>query len=162
MISLNIEEALAKLEQQRVIIEKKMKNMVVGFAYELTSIASDNTPYGDTERYLNLYKLRQKVTGIEPEAGFHMGAWKYSESRSIAFDSNIYTPEEAAGYAKQDSRTAYKLGDKFYIGAKGPAFALLENGFSPKAPQGIMAPTLSAITGAYAINYKMYFDQAVR
>ena len=43
------------------------------------------------------------------------------------------------------------LGDKFYIAAKGPAFAIFEGGNNPQVgPEGIVKPTLDSVMAVYA------------
>lgn len=164
MIKVNIEEALKKLEESRKVLENKMKNMVAGFAYTVTNIASNNTPLGDPEKFFGLYELREQTYGIDIKEGFHKGAWQYSETKGITFDPTVYGLGSARERAYADARMQYKLGDNFYIGASGPAYGALEaavrgQGGSMQAPQGIMQPSTEEIMQIAGINLKKYFEE---
>lgn len=159
MIKVNIEEALKKLEETRKVLENKMKNMVAGFAYTVTDIASNNTPLGDPEKFFGLYELREQTYGIDIKEGFHKGAWQYSETKGITFDPTVYGLGSARERAYADARMQYKLGDNFYISASGPGYSMLEAGRSMQAPQGIMSPSTEEIMQIAGINLKKYFEE---
>jgi hypothetical protein len=156
-ISVNSADLVKQLRDLKSQVERKMVNMVVGFAYNVALSASDNTPLGVEGRYDNLYELRRLNYGIEATPGFHMGAWRYTESGSLSFDPNIYAPEEAVGRVMQDARASYKIGDVFYIGAKGPAYQELENGSSGKAPDGIMRPAIQQLMSIYLTDLQSFY-----
>ena len=159
MIKVNIEEALKKLEESRKVLENKMKNMVAGFAYTVTNIASNNTPLGDPEKFFGLYELREQTYGIDIKEGFHKGAWQYSETKGITFDPTVYGLGSARERAYADARMQYKLGDNFYISASGPGYSMIEAGRSMQAPQGIMSPSTEQIMQVAGINLKKYFEE---
>lgn len=156
-VQINSNELLKQLRDLKVEIERKMVGMVSGFAYNVALSAVDNTPFGEEGRYDRLYELRRERYGIEATPGFHMGAWRYSESGSLAFDTNIYSPEQATYEAMQDTKANYKVGNTFYIGAIGPAYKFLENGSSPKAPEGIMKPAVDQLMSIYASDLQQYY-----
>lgn len=159
MIKVNIEEALKKLEETRKVLENKMKNMVAGFAYTVTNIASNNTPLGDPEKFFGLYELREQTYGIDIKEGFHKGAWQYSETKGITFDPTVYGLGSARERAYTDARMQYKLGDNFYIAAKGPAYGAIEAGKSLQATKGIVGPSTEQIIQVAGINLKRYFEE---
>lgn len=156
-VSVNTSDLLKQLRDIKTEVERKMKNMVTGFAYNVVLSASDNTPLGEEGRYDNLYDLRAKNFGIEATPGFHMGAWRYSESGNLAFDTNIYSPEEATSRVMQDAKANYNVGDTFYVGAIGPAYQDLENGSSGKAPNGIMKPALDQLMSIYQADLQAFY-----
>lgn len=160
----------ASLEKAKLKLKEKLEYMVASFARDVTAAASQSTPIGDAEAlqnrpsYRNFYLQRAKPVsqggyGIDAEVGFHAGAWVYSDDTSLAFDSNIYTNEEAEGKAFADAKSGYQLGETFYIVGQGPAFIELENGLSPKAPNGIIKPTEQVIESTYRVNLKSAYDR---
>jgi hypothetical protein len=159
------DKVLAELKEFHAQAVRKMTGMVILFAYNVTISASQNTPVGDLEAlvqresYRNFYLKRFQEYGIEINVGFHAGAWHYSEEWALGFDKNIYAEEEAAGRVQQDMKQRFMLGDYFFIGAKGPGFGALEDGYSPKAPDGIMKPTMQDITNIYSLNLAQYYKE---
>ena len=156
-ISVNTSDLVKQLQEIKAEVQRKMKSMVAGFAYNVVLSASDNTPFGEEGRYDNLYQLRARNFGIEATPGFHMGAWRYSESGSLSFDSNIYSPEEATSRVMQDAKISYQVGDTFYVAAIGPAYQDLENGSSGKAPAGIMKPALDQLMTIYQADLQAFY-----
>lgn len=158
MITCNVDEVVRQLQAYHEETVRGLKRMVATFAYKVTLEASHNTPVGDADRYATLYAKREEVYGIPATEGFHAGAWSYSEQwNSAEFDEKIYTDIEAAGTVEQSVKNNFKLGKKFYIRANGPAYHLLDTGYSPKAPEGIVAPTLNAIANIYSLNLANYY-----
>lgn len=171
-----VHESLNKYKEE---IERKLKGMVATFAYKVTNIAVDNTPIGDRESlalgetgkqpfktYLDLYAGRQKKYGIPIQVGYHKNAWQYSESDNFISlfspDISDYSYNAESVYNRvQDN---YNIGDTFYIGASGPGFAALDGRYespsSQKAPNGIMAPSVSDIMVIYNSDIKHMFDNA--
>ena len=168
MIQVRYTECLRSLEQAALDMERKLVAMVAGFSEEVATIVIDNTPIGDFEKledkessYYKLYLNRFKKWDIAITPGYHAGSWRFSATGTTPFDSAIYEPEEAIGQIKQDVRGgAYSLGDKFYITSNGPGIMFLEEGGSPKAPMGIVAPSMAEIEASYKVNLKGYFDRA--
>lgn len=161
MITCNVDEVVRQLQAYHEETVRSLKRMVTTFAYYVTLEASRNTPVGDFDgnaSYQNLYKIREETYGIEATPGFHAGAWRYSEQWNDAFfDPTIYTEEQAAIGVKQDVASKVQLGKKFYIRAMGPAYSLLDKGYSYKAPDGIVAPTLDTIASVYSLNLANYY-----
>lgn len=139
------------------MIALRLKQMVVGFSYEFTLTAIENTPLGDADQYFDLYRIRQIKYGLEPTEGFAQGSWQ------IDYDSNIlpqelYSGSEAASAAKINLMN-YNLGQKVYIANKGPYITALENGYSPQAENGIMKPTLDQVMASYKIDLKRHYSK---
>lgn len=132
--------------------------MVAGFAGELAQAASDSTRIGhiseggNTASYVAKYKKRAKKHRIKPIEGFHKGAWVYSEG-VIDFDETIYPVDIAVGEAISDARTKYKLGDSFTIGAKGPAYEILQK------EDDIEGEALKIIMNAHKADLPRYFNE---
>ena len=168
MIQVRYLDLLADLEKAAVEFERKLKAMVAGFATEMVTIVIDKTPIGDFEKledkssgYYSLYLRRFKTFGIEITPGYHAGSWRFSETGSTPFDGRIYAPEEAIGHVRQDvSSSKFTLGETFYLTSNGPGIMFLEQGGSPQAPDGIVAPSMDEIVKTYQINLKNYFDRA--
>lgn len=165
MITADTSKLEKQLAEYKAEVERKLKYMVAGFAMEITAVASAETPVGDADALINrasyrgFYEQRQKDYGINMEIGFHAGAWVYSESNQLMFDPTIYSNEEAEGNVFATAKSNYKLGDTFYIMASGPGYSLLNDGYSPKAPDGIIAPSMQAITTMYSIQLKDYYKR---
>lgn len=152
MIGLKGSEKLAKqLEEFSLTFKVKLKNMVEGFAEDVVVAASNATPEGNQAdidkpgKYRSLYLGRQKHLGIPLEAGFHRGAWGYSENNIFNFNNHVRSQTEMKNDFFGDFASNYKLGDRFFVGAAGPAFIQLQNGLSDQAPNGIEKPTLAMI-----------------
>lgn len=165
MIKADTSKLEEQLKQYIAEVERKLKYMVAGFAKEITELASSNTPVGDAEALANRYSYRQYYEkrndrfGIEVDIGFHAGAWVYSQDGTPVFDPTIYPDENTSEKAFQQAKDIYKLGQTFYIAATGPGYEDLNKGSSPKAPEGIIAPTMQAITGMYSIQLSDYYKR---
>jgi hypothetical protein len=164
MITASNADAIAKqLEEYSKDVEKRLKNMVAGFAREVALAASANTPVGNAEdiiresRYRQYYLDRQDEFGISAEPGYHSGAWQYSEG-AMQFSPMIFTSNEMADDVENEASASYKLGDSFAIGAIGPGYDDLESGRSGQARQGITAPTLAQIQASHEADLKRYYD----
>ena len=160
-------------KQVKDFAEKSKLNlhkMVERFALHLAQTASNNTPIGDqdkltdyfngniaADRYIRFYLRRaQAPYYIEAKAGFHRGAWVYSEG-SINFDKQIYSEPEMLAKVEGSFRSSYKLGDTFYIGMEGPGGAALNRGSSKQAPLGIIKPTVDEVVQAYSANLQHFY-----
>lgn len=157
MIKADATDLIKSMQTFQEEAERKLKAMVVGFASDVALAASEETPVGDADRYMDLYIKRSAKYGIEPSPGFHSGAWRYDPDGNLEFDSNIYEQGQLQQYVQADVKADYRIGDTFYIGATGPAYGLLNTGGSPKAPNGIMEPAMRAISAAYASNVFNYY-----
>lgn len=144
--------------------QRKMKYMVAMAARELANVAVENTPiapedWANRAWYRRTYEFREEKYGIEQSPGFHKGAWVYSEQANVALDPTTYSWDNVADTVNSTVQEQYRLGEDFYILAKGPAFAGLEAGLSPRAPDGIMQPTLDEIIKIYKINLVSYYQR---
>ena len=172
IVAANADNAVSDLDKYIVELERRLKNMVVGFAYEITLHASGSTPIGNAEdlseknpdfgqaKYQYLYQTRSESYGIVPLVGFHRNAWVFSLSPSSTFNRTIGSnPEEKV---KSEGIASYRLGDDFYISATGPGFAKLEDNSSEQTNgKGIVEPTIALIQSTYTVDLKRYFDGAI-
>lgn len=139
-----------------------LEDMVARAAGKLAEVASENTPVVDADniveggKFRNLYEQREQDYDIDIDQGFHAGAWRYAES-DYTLDPTIYPLESVGQTAYKRALSGYKLGETFYISAKGPAFVALERGDSFKAPQGISKPTVDQIIDIYKMNLQSYY-----
>ena len=147
-------------------IALRLKQMVVGFSYEFTVTAIQNTPLGDASPepngYLSLYIKRYNETGLSPIEGFARGSWQ------VDFDNNIQMQSlygansgSVAGSAAKISLMNYNLGQKVYIANTGPYIVNLENGSSGQAPEGISKPTLTQVMDSYKIDLKRHYSKVL-
>jgi len=160
----NTDELAKQLEEYSKEVERRLKNMVAGFAREVALTASRNTPVGNFEdmmrensKYRGYYLDRQDEFGIPVEPGYHSGAWQYSEG-TLDFKPVIFTANEMADDVFNETESSYQLGDSFAIGAIGPGYADLEAGRSGKAPNGIGQPTVAEVMSAHQAQLKRYYD----
>ena len=174
MIRASVSDTLKDLKAFQVDMERRLKNMVAGFAYEVTLTASNKTPIGNEgdliaglsgygspqqRNYAFAYLRRGKKFGIESEVGYHKGAWFYSEQPTVSHDPTIRSGLDAANNNFGDASAQYKIGDNFYIVGSGPGFEDLNNGSSTQAPDGIMAPAMKDIKAAYQVNLQKYYQE---
>lgn len=167
MISVDTSTVVSELDKYILEIERRLKRMVEGFAYEVALTASQKTPIGDpdngNQKYLNWYKRRNDKWGIPIEPGYHKGAWQYSSDGNFVFKPDSTGESsglDAANFTEQKAIAEYQLGEKFYIGAVGPGYADLENNTSLQTNgQGIIKPTMDSIAISYKVDLKRYFDQ---
>lgn len=161
MIKSNAAEVAKSLEQMRALIDRKLRNMVSGFVYQLTVSLSENTPVGDPLKWPHFYEQRFEAYGISPnEGGFHAGSWQYSENVIPGFDPNIYSQVAAGDNNRRLAKTQYKLGDTFYIGSNSPAIINLEENYSVQTNGlGIVKPSIAQLMSAYGINMKNYYKE---
>jgi hypothetical protein len=152
MITADVDECSKSLETYKAEVERKLKAMVAGFAREIAETASSKTAIGDEAKFFSLYQQRQMATGIEAKAGFHKGAWVYTEG-GLTFDPNIYSTGVMANEVEYQARTNYKIGDSFSIGAEGTAYEFLQT------RDDIEGETLSAIQTAHKVNLPRYFKE---
>lgn len=163
-VSLDTKELEVSLDKYIVELKRKLEAMVAGFAYEVTVILSNNTPVGDdfaiqnVRPYRRFYEIRNAHTGLPLEAGYHAGAWEYTESNPT-FLSQVTPKDVAANDAYSTASYSYKLGDKFYIAAKGTAFDVFELGLNKQVPDGILKPSIQQIMQIAMIDLKRYFDK---
>lgn len=165
MITGSNTDVIAKqLQEFSKEVERKLHNMIGGFAMEVATAASNNTPEGssdmfiDGSRYRNYYLNRQDEFGLPIEPGYHKGAWQYTESGNPTFNPNIYTTSEMANDVFAEASASYKLGESFSIAATGPGYDDIEKGRSGKAPQGVIEPTVNQIMASHEVDLKRYYE----
>ena len=163
MIKTNATEVAKSLDDYKKEVERKLKSMVVSFAQDVTQAASNATRRGhiseggNTLKYVNFYKERAKSisnggAGIKPIEGFHQGAWTYTEG-ALTFNPVIYDKPTMLGNVDYKAEASYKVGDKFYIGAVGTAYNMLQR------LDDIEGVATSTIMGAHRTDLQSYFNQ---
>ena len=159
MIKTNAEDVAKSLEEYKKEVERKLKAMVVGFAQDVASAASDATRIGhiseggNTLAYVNKYKQRAEDYNIDPIEGFHKGAWEYVEgSLTFSTDPTIYDKSTMLGAVDYKAEANYKIGDTFAIGAIGPAFEMLQK------LDDIEGATISTVMGAHRADLQGYYN----
>lgn len=168
----NADEVAGEIADYKLEVERKLKGMVSMFAYAATRAIQEKIPIGDQasidageiaasgpqKAYYDLYSKRNDNFGIDTEVGFHRGALAYSESGSFQFSPNINEEYTAAEEVQNSLDAQYAIGDRFFIGAEGPAYDALEAGSSAQAPDGISKPADQAIADIYRLDMKTYYD----
>ena len=173
-----VNQQLQKYHDDLVI---NLTKMTERFAVHLTETASNNTPVGNKEilykffmryrsrttipisftkaerKYISYYVSRERQYELPVKEGYHRGAYRYSETPSFAFSPVITDPERASKIVSSEFVANFKLGDTFYVGASGPAYAVLDSGLNPQAPNGIIKPTIEEIVQAYNSNLQYFY-----
>lgn len=163
MITIETDEMSKGLLAYIAEMQRKLEALVSGFAYEASYILVENTPIGDdvlissNASYRRYYEIRQMNYGLPVEAGYHKGAWEYTET-SPRFTTSINPHQGVPNDVLSSASSSYSLGDKFYIAASGPAFEEFELGKNSQSPNGILQPSVSQIMQISAVDMKRYFD----
>lgn len=155
-VKFDASKLIAQLQAFEKEATRRMEKMVEGFAYELSLRAIENTPLGDSVRFMEYYSARTDLPQVE---GIAQGNWQYSETGNFALQ--LIAGRQAGDSALdivQARSSSYKLGKTFYIGNAAPYILALENGYSSQV-HSIMQPTLADITGAYAVNLQFYYKR---
>lgn len=160
----NFDDLLKDLEEYQKSVVSGLESMVRGFAYEITQHAINNTPLGNAEQYLSLYRRRYERTGLYPQEGFARGSWQATNNvEPHGIQANYGT--DAGSVALLQAKTSianYKIGETVYITNTGPYINLLEGGSSAQAPEGIIKPTMQDIMASYAVDLRRYYDKAAK
>ena len=156
MITNNSDQIAKELQDYSKEVERKLRNMVAGFAGEVALKASQNTAVASpelVERWEGIYRNREDQLGIDMRPGYHAGAWQYTEG-TVVFDPAIRSQTMVEQQAEGEAKAQYKLGDKFGIAATGPNFDYLED------RDRIGANTVSsAVMAAYSANLVLHYNQ---
>lgn len=162
-IRVNTEDVLADILKYRKEVERKLKAAMTTYVYQAVLIATQKTPLGDAERWMELYQYRNTKYGLKEEEGFARGSWQVNESGQFS-QKEIYglsSGEIAAQDAEEYMLNNYKIGDTVYIGNTGPYIMQLENNYSYQTSgEGIVKPTLDEVMAMYNTNFKYIFDRA--
>lgn len=167
MISASNTDELAKqLEEYSKEVERRLKNMVEQFAVDVVSAGVNNTPLGDSKKYIYFYEGRTNPEspfyreGFPDIEGVAQGAWVVGLDGQLGFvpvggrDSGM----SAIADAKMDMQ-GYRLGQNFVIGNAAPYIGDLEDNYSDQTNgQGIMQPTVEEIQAANEADLKRYYD----
>lgn len=173
MIKVESDKCVKSIRNLENTLRRKLKHMVSGFIYEFSLIAVDNTPYGNVESFLNLYKYRAKVSPYPVNAGVAKAGWQIDINTKTDNAYNDYADSSEASNVKQrlknEAFVSFKLGDKINLGNAVPyvtknnwplpGASSLESGASSQAPSGIIRPTLQMLTATYRINLVNYFKK---
>lgn len=155
----NADKISKQLEDFSKEVERRLKNMVEMFAVDIVKKSANNTPLGDSVKFIAWYERRQKETGLLPEEGIAQGAWVTALAGQLYFTPSYGQDSGMGAVADAVQATqGYKLGQRFKIGNAAPYIGELEDGYSDQAPNGIMQPTLDQIKAAHEADLKRYYD----
>ena len=154
-----LEQSLKKFHEEAV---RKMQGMVQRFSYMIAWTAIDNTPLGDSIKWLDYYLARQKSMGLEPIEGFAKGSWRVSMDGTLEMQT-LYgenSDEMAASIIKSDLE-AYKLGETVMISNFGPYIIQLEKNYNKyNKHQPIMKPTIDSVMRTYQLSLDDYYKRS--
>ncbi len=151
----------------------KLKRVVFTIAMNIASNFYMNTHQGDDERiaegkkdtataidkkYFEMYQRRNRRYGIPMQAGYHAGAYSYSETKIPKLTKVVKTQAEMLEQVKRDFLNNYTLGDKFYITAKGPAYQFMQKGDIGDG-DGIVRPTIEAVMRTYSTQIQAAYNK---
>lgn len=161
MISIDT-ASIQKLEQQLEELikttERKLKNMVAGFSYNIAMHAISKTPLGSSADFPEWYARRTLLPNIE---GIAQGNWQYSEgSAELILNAGQNAGDKALSMLMTDVKANYSLGDSFSIVNTAPYIRALEYNYSPQTEgQGIYKPTKDLVLATYKIDLNRYYQQ---
>lgn len=146
LVTVEIDALVKQLEGVALKADQAFVHMVSRFTENVVTIASNRTRMGSDESietgredvengnsgtpeaaYFRMYQGRNNLHGIPIKAGFHKGAWRARSSLDFQMDPAIYDTYDAANGAAMYVENNYTHGEDFWIGAKGPAFGMLNN-----------------------------------
>ena len=164
MISCDTSKLEAELKKFHEEATRKLEGMVQKFTYVVSLTAIDNTPIGDSIKFLDLYEARKKSggNGLQPIEGFAKGSWRVSMDGTLQMQE-LYgqdSDEMAASLIKSDL-TQYKLGETIMISNFGPYIADIEENYqryNKKRP--IIQPTIDAVMRTYQLNLDDYYKKS--
>lgn len=155
MIKINGEELHKQLEAFAAKFRSTLEKGVERFAYKTADILIQSTPYGNVDKYLELYEDRQERYGFDIAPGLAKGSWLLSTGQpvfiqEVAYDNKYGSKSQARSYA---SAQEYMLGETIYLTNSVPYIEHLEKGYSrEQAPEGIMELSLNKLQRLYGLN----------
>lgn len=177
MISVDTSKTSDDLQKYIADVERRLKSMVAGFAYRIALEAEAATPIGNADivdtgknggylslaesAYFDYYKKRadQYPRNAPLTVGYHKSAWQYSEDGTFRMAEGDPS-NDAPNMIYDKAIVSYKLGDTFYIGAKGfggdgtDSFKVLEG-----TDNKITGPAMDAIALVYRADLKKYYNE---
>jgi hypothetical protein len=160
MLNTNVDAVSKQLQDYAKTMERKLVNMVAGFAENVARAAIQNTPLGDSVAYAGLYKMRYESQGLQPIEGLARGNWHYSTSGNDTLKL-VYGQDSGAkalSTFKLEVKN-YKLGQTFYIANFVDYIGKLEGNYSDQTNgEGIVAPTIKQIQAVYLTDLKRHYD----
>ncbi len=161
MLSVDSRNIQASLQQYKEILEKKLQDVAQAVSYRVAQECIDATPYGDTLRYSDWYKRRNKEKGYRIEPGLAKGSWVLSLNNQVSkgavfYDTSLGTDAKSAAMSTLQS---IKLGDIVIINNSLDYIPNLEDGDSPQAPYGIRKPALEQIKSVYKIDIQRVLSE---
>jgi len=162
-VTCNADELAKQLEALTADTQQRMENMARKFSYGVASSAVDYTPLGDSEKYANLYQMRQQIWGLQPVEGYARGSWQ------VALDGTLER-QELYGIGSGDTALGavnthlmnYRLGEDILIGNPAEYIGHLEGIGGPpssrQAPNGIMEPATEKIMKFYQFKLDDYYN----
>lgn len=149
-------DILSFMEELKDRIEKGVEKFII----DITYILIDDTPYGNVDKFLNLYEKRQEKYGFDIAPGLAKGSWLVSTGNlynlgAIAYDKpNGYYSKIRAKQTVQE----YVIGETVYITNSVPYILELNQGSSKQLPEGFKV-SVDKIEAIYSMNLSKYFKK---
>lgn len=144
------------LEELTSRIEKGVEQFIT----DITYILIDDTPYGDVDKFLNLYEIRQEKYGFDIAPGLAKGSWLVTTGSLYMLGAISY--DKPNGYYSKirtkQTVQEYTIGETVYITNSVPYILELNEGSSKQLPQGFKS-SLEKIETIYSINLGKYFKK---
>lgn len=154
IVESNSDKFLKSFMDFQKVFERKLNNVVRGFAYIITEEAIAKTPLGDSQAFMDRYIERQQSIGLNPQEGFARGSWQVNSSSAFTVQTlyGVNTNEQALTIAKTKLE-GITFRDSVFIGNRGYYIKMLENNWSPQTNQlGITQPTMQAVLQVYKVS----------
>lgn len=154
MITIHADELHNQLKAFSEKFRRTLEKGVERFAYRTADIFIQSTPYGDANKFLDLYVKREEKYGFEIRPGLAKGSWLLVTGQpvfieEVAYDNKYGSKSQARAQA---SAQEYILGETIYLTNSVPYIQGLEQGSSKQAPQGIMDLSLNKLQRLYGLN----------
>ena len=154
MIKIHADELHTQLKAFSEKFRSTLEKGVERFAYKTADIFIQSTPYGNVDKYFDLYVKRQDKYGFDIRPGLSKGSWLLSTGQpvfieEVAYDNRSGGKSQARAYS---SSQEYMLGETIYLTNSVPYIEKLEKGSSQQAPEGIMELSLSKLQRLYGLN----------
>lgn len=160
MLKIDAEAFEEQIQSLILDLKSRIEKGVEKFVLDITYVLIDDTPYGNTEAFYDLYVKRQELYGFDIKPGLAKGSWLVSTGSlellgALAYDKpNGYLSKIRAQQTTQE----YIIGDDVYITNSIPYIGELNKGSSKQLPEGFKV-SVDKIETIYAMKLSKYFKK---
>lgn len=165
MIKFDVADFQSQLNRYTEAVKERLNKIVYQTVIDnLAYSAIEKTPFGNLKNNYNKYMERFDLTGLDPEPGYAKGSWLlevegYSGS-PYAMRVSDSRGTQSKALAKNEFLRDFELGDSIYLSNNLFYIGLLNDGFSDKAPEGMVKPTVDQVMDFYATNAAGLFNRS--